>query len=73
MPKLNYDKLPYKKFRQSISAPSEDSGGFYKCTKSSTPTIFREGGYDNYDYFGPTPRRHEPKDDVGNNEDELSL
>ena len=82
MPKLNYDKLPYKKFRQSLSVPSEDSHGFYNIDDSATSpknnvpsSHFR--GYHTYDYFGPTPRRHEEENDVKNvkknDEDELSL
>ena len=74
MPKLNYDKLPYKKFRQSISVPSEDSHGFYSCTApSGTGSHFK--GYHTYYHFGPTIRHHEEeveKDDK-NNEDDLSL
>ena len=71
MPKLNYDKLPYKKFRQSISVPSEDSHGFYSPIPGPTPEYYR--GYHTYDYFGPTIRRHEKeeeKDDKDNEDNE---
>ena len=37
MPKLNYDKLPYKKPHQSPSVPSEDSHGFYSPIPGPTP------------------------------------
>ena len=75
MPKLNYDKLklPYKKFRQSLSDSLEKKGGFYNCIEGPTLDIYR--GYHTYDYFGPTVRRHEGQEEknVNNDEDELSL
>lgn len=78
MPKLNRKKLPYIKVKYKISDPSENPHGFYNIADSATSpknnvpgSLFR--GYDTYDGFGPTVRRHEPKDDVENNEDELSL
>ncbi len=75
MPKLNYDKLPYKKDEYTISDSLKNTGGFYNCIKGPTLDIYR--GYHTYDHFGPTPRRHEEENDVKNvkenDEDELSL
>ena len=74
MPKLNRKKLSYIKDEYTISDPSKKPGGFYNNPYGPSPS---QRGYDNYDYFGPTPRRHEEENDVKNvkknDEDELSL
>ena len=74
MPKLNYDKLPYKKDEYTISDSLKKTGGFYNNPYGPSPY---QRGYHTYDYFGPTPRRHEEENDVKNvkenDEDELSL
>ena len=49
MPKINYDKLPYKKPHQSPSVPSEDSHGFYSPIPGPTPEYYR--GYHTYDFL----------------------
>ena len=72
MPKLNRKKLSYKKVEYRISDPSKKTGGFYNNPYGPSPY---ERGYHTYDYFGPTPRRHEGQEEkkVNNDEDELSL
>lgn len=49
MPKINYDKLPYKNPHQSPSVPSEDSHGFYSPIPGPTPEYYR--GYHTYDFL----------------------
>lgn len=58
MPKLNYDKLPYKKTISGIKAPKTNS--FYEpiqCDDEIHKKIYR--GYHTYNYFGKIVRRHE--------------
>ena len=58
MPKLNYDKPPYKKTISGVKAPKTNS--FYEpiqCDDEIHKKIYR--GYYTYDYFGKTIRRHE--------------
>ena len=58
MPKLNYDKLPYKKVISGIKPPKTNS--FYEpiqCDDETHKKIYR--GYYTYDYFGETVRKHE--------------
>lgn len=58
MPKLNKDKIQYKKTISGIKAPKTNS--FYEpiqCDDEIHKKIYR--GYHTYDCFGKTVRRHE--------------
>ena len=66
MPNLNQDKLQYEKHNYTLSDSLKKTGGFYNNRYGPSPNQI---GYHNYDYFGPTPRRHEEENDVKENED----